>query len=103
MTYGTGTRSYNRSTENRESKKVRLPQTALDRAQKKIADAMKSKHPQKHVTLTRAEWTELWMATPENRKEYEVGLFCRCPQRPYPHELSVHRLLRYESRYRHQQ
>jgi hypothetical protein len=99
MTYGLGTRSYNNSTEARENKKVRVPQSALERAEKKIADALKAKHPQAHVTLTRAEWSELWMADPANRKEYEVALFCRCPQRPYPHELFVHRLLKYESRY----
>lgn len=33
------------------------------------------------------------------REEIVAPLTCRCPQRPWPHELSVHRLLRYESRY----
>ena len=27
---------------------------------------------------------------------YEAPLLCRCPQREYPHELSIHALIRYE-------
>jgi|SRR5579862_2112951 len=30
------------------------------------------------------------------RFEFEVPLLCRCPQREYPHELSVHALIRHE-------
>ena len=32
------------------------------------------------------------------RQEFLVPLLCRCPQREYPHELSVHRKARFETR-----
>lgn len=31
-----------------------------------------------------------------NREPYFAPLLCRCPQREYPHELSVHRKARFE-------
>jgi hypothetical protein len=30
------------------------------------------------------------------RRTFEVPLLCRCPQRDYPHEISVHALIRHE-------
>lgn len=96
MAYGYGTKSYLNSTEHRESKKVRVPKSALERANHKIERALDTKA--QHVTLTRAEWSELWMSDPANRQEFEGPLMCRCAQRSYPHEASIHRLVRYESR-----
>ena len=31
-----------------------------------------------------------------NREPYFAPLLCRCPQREYPHELSIHALIRHE-------
>jgi hypothetical protein len=31
-----------------------------------------------------------------NREPYFAPLLCRCPQREYPHELSIHSLIRHE-------
>jgi len=42
----------------------------------------------------RAEVTAQYEAQP--RMEVEAPLVCRCPQRDYPHELSVHAALRSE-------
>lgn len=108
MTYGFGTKSYLKSAEHRENNRVRVPKSALDRANDKIAKAQKALDSSErtgatYVTLTRTEWTEVWMADPKNRRETEVPLSCRCSQRSYPHELSIHRLVRYESRDRQNQ
>jgi len=70
MTYGLGTRSYNRSTEARQNKK----------AVKEFTEKLK-------LGEVKVEFTDI------------VTVLCTCPQRPWPHELSVHRLLRYENRY----
>jgi hypothetical protein len=64
------------------------PKSPLDRANDKIAKAEKSgAHT---VSLTRAEWTDLWMADPRNRHDVLVPVLCTCAQRPYSHELGVH-------------
>lgn len=66
--------------------------TPLDSAEHKMEKALKTRAH--YVSLTRAEWTAMWLK--ENSVEYIAPLLCRCPQRPYPHELSVHRELRSE-------
>jgi hypothetical protein len=48
------------------------------------------------IRLTRAEWTDEWMAEKKNRRVVEVAPLCNCPQRDYPHDLSVHELIRSE-------
>jgi hypothetical protein len=65
--YGVGTRSYNRSAEKRE----------LDRQ--------------------RAELTAKIESGVIKFESYDVPLMCSCPQRDYPHELSIHAQLKSES------
>jgi hypothetical protein len=100
--YGVGTRSYNRSAEKREMDRQRKeatarylaerakhssePKTQLEQAQEKIAKAeLSDAHS---VSLTRGEWTALWLK--ENARPYDAPVVCPCAQRPYPHELEVH-------------
>jgi hypothetical protein len=40
------------------------------------------------VTLSRSEWTALWLK--DNSRPTEVPILCTCAQRPYPHEVTVH-------------
>ncbi len=42
----------------------------------------------------RAEFTKKYEAGEVAFETVEIPLTCRCPQRPYPHELSVHASLR---------
>jgi hypothetical protein len=103
--YGVGTRSYNRSAEKREMDRQRKeatarylaerakhssePKTQLEQAQEKIAKAeLSDAHS---VSLSRGEWTALWMADSRNHGEIAVPVTCPCAQRPYPHELAVHK------------
>jgi hypothetical protein len=105
--YGVGTRSYNRSAEKREMDRQRkdatarylaeraertaAPKSPLDQAEEKIARAeLSGAHS---VSLTRGEWSALWMDDPRNRGEIPVRVLCSCAQRPYPHDLAVHRKL----------
>jgi hypothetical protein len=103
--YGVGTRSYNRSAEKREMDRQRKeatarylaerakhssePKTQLEQAQEKIAKAeLSDAHS---VSLTRGEWSALWLK--ENSQPYDAPIVCPCAQRPYPHELAVHKLI----------
>jgi hypothetical protein len=105
--YGTNTRSYNRSAEKHEMDRQRKEATArylseraesdappkmktqLDQAKEKIAKAeLSDAHS---VSLTRGEWSALWMADPRNRKEVFAPVVCTCAQRPYPHEVGIHK------------
>lgn len=106
--YGVGTKSYNASAEKREMDRQResataryheakrraqsTPATPLELAEEKIAEAKDAN--QRSVTLTRAEWTALWLK--ENSFAYDAPLLCSCAQRPYPHELSIHANIRSE-------
>lgn len=51
----------------------------------------------KYIRLTRAEYSEWWMAHFSKPNSVEVPMLCCCAQRSYPHELIVHRELRSES------
>lgn len=64
----------------------------LESAERKMTKAVKTSA--KFVSLTRAEWTAMWLK--ENAAAYIAPLLCSCPQRDYPHELSVHSLIRSE-------
>jgi hypothetical protein len=107
--YGVGTKSYNASAEKREMDRQRkvataryheakrraqsTPDTPLELAERKIAEAKDAN--QRSVTLTRAEWTAIWLK--ENSFAYDAPLLCRCPQRPWAHEISVHCEIRSEA------
>lgn len=66
MTYGFGTRSYNRSAEARENK----------RQQREV--------------------TERYLATRDQAKPVEAWLLCRCLSWEFPHEIEQHRQLNSE-------
>ena len=71
-----------------------LPISSLEYAEQKMAKAVDK--GQRCVSLTRAEWSALWMK--ENSQPVEVPISCSCAQRSYPHELSIHRAIKFESR-----
>lgn len=50
----------------------------------------------KELDRQRAEATARYEAS--QHREIEVPVSCTCPQRPYPHELSIHRAIKFESR-----
>lgn len=66
--------------------------TPLESAAHKLEKAEKTRAH--YVSLTRAEWSAMWLK--ENSEAYDAPLLCRCPQRDYPHELSVHSEIRSE-------
>lgn len=63
--------------------------TPLEAAEHKMSKAVDK--GQGCVSLTRAEWSALWMK--ENSRPTDAPLSCCCAQRPYPHDLSAHRKL----------
>jgi hypothetical protein len=71
---------------------AKTPMMAVASAARKIADA--EEKGQRSVVLSRAEWSPLWMK--EHSQPTVMPVVCLCAQRPYPHELSVHKKVGHE-------
>jgi hypothetical protein len=94
--YGVGTRSYNRSPEKREMDRQRAEVTTRYREQREAS--IKEFALSQGIPVVKRNGEDCIMVSDETfaylSRHHEPVVFpltCSCAQRPYPHELSVHR------------